>query len=246
MPGKSRRKLRNFLLHRSLQLKLAAYAMGLTLLGAALIGAFLFRTTGALFDQTQRAVDARAEAAKTSRELSNAALLERLLSRFDDPSFEKVLRDRSQEIDRHFQAEATAIARDRAELVRRQRITDAVLAGALLVLVLLAGLAAIVVTHRFVGPLHRVRQLMRQIEAGSLALPTHPLRRGDDLQELFADLTRMIAALRTEETTELEQIARALGGNARADEALAALRERKTQRLGVQARDSSEPVRQTA
>src|SRR5688500_13259241 len=72
--GSYKRQARNFLLDARFQLKFASYIVGITLVLAALLGVFLYRTTNHLFAQAQSAVDARSSAAESSRELGIATL----------------------------------------------------------------------------------------------------------------------------------------------------------------------------
>lgn len=82
-----RRRLRNFLLEPRFQLKFTAYIVAVSLLMASLLGAFLWRNTQALLSETQQAVEARAQAAETSKELSRATLTNQLMLEMDDPAF---------------------------------------------------------------------------------------------------------------------------------------------------------------
>jgi hypothetical protein len=56
-------------------------------------------------------------------------------------------------------------------------------------------LLSIVTTHKVVGPVYRLKCMMRQVCNGPLLGPSH-LRKGDELQDLFLEFTRMLERIR--------------------------------------------------
>lgn len=204
------RRLRNFLIDARFQLKFASYIVVLTTLVAGLLGIFLWRTTSALFQETEVAVEARSKAAETSRELGNATLNNEILQHMNDPAFEQQLRERSAAIDRAYEAEKAAIIQARADLVRRQQVTLIALVGGFLAFVVFIGLASIVTTHRIVGPLYRVKRMAQEIAEGKLLPPSHGLRPGDELKDVFEAFFAMVRALREREEDDLRRVEAAL------------------------------------
>lgn len=99
------------------------------------------------------------------------------------------------------------------------------------VLALALGLTGIVITHRVVGPAHRLKQLFRAVGQGQLQASGGP-RRHDELRETFEAFQNMLTKLRTLRAQELQQLdqvieqARAGGWSDAAVETLVALRER--------------------
>jgi methyl-accepting chemotaxis protein len=206
----AQRKLRNFLLDARFQLKFASYVVALTLLVAGLLGAFLWRTTAVLFKETDDAVVARSRAAEKSHELSTATLNNELLEKFNDPAFEKQLKERSAAIDREFELEKAATIQARAQLHARQRMMMVALVSGLLAFVVFIGLASIVTSHRIVGPLHRVKKLAHEVADGKLKVPSHGLRPGDELKDVFEAFFEMVAGLRRREEEDLGRVRAAL------------------------------------
>lgn len=202
----SKRQLRNFLLDARFQLKFTSYIVGLTLLVAVLMGVFLWSTSQRLFRETAVAVEARSRAAETSKELSHSSLSNELLRHFDDPAFEAQLKAQSKEIDARYEAERAAIVSQRGELVRQQKVIFASLLGGFASFILFIGLASIVMTHRVVGPLFRIKRMFHDIAGGSLAMPTRELREQDELKDVFNELVKMIQALRNVESAHLARI----------------------------------------
>ena len=111
-----------------------------------------------------------------------------------------------------------------------RKVAFAIMAG-IAVLGLALGVTGIVVTHRLVGPAYRLRQLLRQVSAGSLA-PAGSLRKHDELQAVFLEFQDMVKNLRGRREQELQALDEALerakgaGASDAALESLHALRAR--------------------
>lgn len=205
----SQRKLRNLLLDRRFQLRFAFRAVALAALVAGGMGAFLWWTSRELQGQLEEAVDARSSAARTSKELGQATLTNKLLERLNDPSIEQELLEESRRIDARYEAERGAIVKERAELLNRQGLMGLMIAlgfGALAVGVVLAGIAD---SHRIVGPLHRLQKLLQEVGAGTLAESPRP-REHDQFQLLFESFAQMNEALQARSGRELERLDRAM------------------------------------
>ncbi|MHB8874946.1 MAG: HAMP domain-containing protein [Myxococcaceae bacterium] len=208
--GAAQRKLKNYILDARFQLKFASYIVGITLLVSALLGVFMWRTTSTLFEETSVAVEARSRAAETSKELGNATLSNDIMQHMDDPAFEKQIRDRSDAIDKAYEAEKTAIIEARDQLVRRQQVTIIALIGGLLAFVVFVGLASIVTTHKIVGPLLRLKRMAQDVADGKLRPPAYGLRPGDELQDMFGVFANMVTVLRQREEDDLKKVSEAL------------------------------------
>jgi methyl-accepting chemotaxis protein len=193
--GVPRRHLGNYLLDKRLQLKGALLTVGAAALVALLLGVFLWRTSAQLLEEAQKAVEARSQAAQTSKELGAAALSNQLLERFDDPTFPARLRELSTDLDARYERERDAIIAQHEALKRQQRAMDVAILGGLALLLGLVVLFSIVTTHRIAGPLYRLKVLMGQVGNAPLSSSAH-LRKKDELQELFQEFTRMLDRIR--------------------------------------------------
>jgi methyl-accepting chemotaxis protein len=210
--GRGQRKLRNYLLDQRFQLKFAAYFVALTLAVAALLGVFLVNTTDSLFAEMNGAVDARSRAAETNRELGTCSLNNELTRNLDNPDFARSLAARSRAIDDAFEAEKQAVLQQRADLVVQQKRTLALLVAALLGFVVLAALGSILLTHRIVGPLFRLKRMAREVSTGVLRPPTHGLRPGDELVDVFELFSTMVTTLRAQAQADLQALDASLAG----------------------------------
>jgi hypothetical protein len=208
--GQYKRQARNFLLDARFQLKFASYIVGITLVLSALLGVFLYRTTNNLFAQAQSAVDARSQAANTSRELGTCTLNNDLAKNLDNPEFTKQLQQRSEEIDKTYDAEKNLVIQTKADLVKQQQWTLLGLIGALAAFILIVGLGTIVTTHRIVGPLFRVKRMANEVAAGKINPPTYGLRPGDELKDVFDAFSHMVTSLRERQSADLATIDQAI------------------------------------
>lgn len=205
-----KRYLRNYLLDARFQLKFTTYAVGVTVFISILLGWFLWRTTRELLTETQAAVDARSKAAETSKELGNAALSNQLLEHFNDPEFEKQLKEQSRAIDEQYDAEKAAIVAQYQGLKRQQRATVWAVVCALVLFVVFVAAGAIISTHHIVGPLFRFKRMAQEISNGRLRVPTFGLRHGDEFQDFFDILARMTQFLRDSEAQDVKVLQEAM------------------------------------
>jgi methyl-accepting chemotaxis protein len=204
--GAKDRKLRNFLLDARFQLKFASYFVVLTLVITGLLGAFLVRTTTSLFSQISKSVESRKKAADTSRELGNCTLNNDLSSNMDDPDFATKLAERSKAIDAEFEKEKLAAQEQSLEVQRQQQWTLYALTGVLLAFIALIALTAIVITHRIVGPLFRIKRMAREVANGQVRPPAYGLRPSDELQDVFEVFADMVTQLRARTEADLAAV----------------------------------------
>ncbi|MEW6430552.1 MAG: signal protein [Myxococcota bacterium] len=214
--GRQNRRLRNFLLDARFQLKFAAYFVAMTLVVAGLLGVFLARTTGSLFAQMNSAVESRQKAADTSRELGTCTLNSDLAKNMDDPEFIGRLAEKSKAIDDAYEAEKQAVVQQKVELERQQRTTLYALVGFLSGFIVLVAIGAIVITHRIVGPLFRIKRMAREVAGGVIRPPSYGLRPGDELQDVFEVMAAMVKELRERTESDLRIVEAALAGDAAA------------------------------
>jgi HAMP domain-containing protein len=201
--GAKDRKLRNFLLDARFQLKFAGYFVVLTLIITGLLGAFLVRTTDSLFSQISSSVEARKKAAETSKELGNCTLNNELTANLDDPDFAAKLSERSKAIDAAFENEKAAAQAQSLEVQRQQQWTFYALIGVLIAFIVLIAFTAIVITHRIVGPLFRIKRMAREVAAGVVRPPTYGLRPSDELHDVFDVFVEMVTQLRARTEADL-------------------------------------------
>jgi nitrogen fixation/metabolism regulation signal transduction histidine kinase len=208
-PSKKRR-WRNFLIEPRVQFKFAIYLVSVSMVLAALLGAFLFQSAQALVNEASASLNARSLAAQASRELSNATLSNELLQKMGDPVFVAQLQATSKAIDERYEAERAAVAAQGAELVRRQQLMWLVFVGCLIGFIIIISLTTIVLTHRVAGPLMRIRRMVNEVSAGQYRPPPYGLREKDELKDIFDATRSMIAGLRKQQEDDVLVLQHAL------------------------------------
>jgi HAMP domain-containing protein len=89
-----------------------------------------------------------------------------------------------------------------------RKIRNAITAGVLL-LTFALGLTGIIVTHRVVGPVYRMRRLFQHVGNGKFEVTTG-IRKGDELQELYHSFAEMIESVRDQRGEEIAQLEQTL------------------------------------
>jgi nitrogen fixation/metabolism regulation signal transduction histidine kinase len=225
------RRLKNYLLDAPFQLKFAGYLVAITLVLSAGLGVFLYRTTNDLFAQLDTAAEARSKAAETSHELGQCTLNASLAQNMDDPAFMAQLDAKSSAIDKAYEAEKEATKAARVKLVDQQRHTMMGLIGGLVLFIIFVGAGTIVVTHRIVGPLFRVKRMANEVAGGKIRPPAYGLRPGDELQDLFEAFANMVTKLREREEALMKSLddAAAAGTNEKLEAVRASIKARLDQ-----------------
>lgn len=102
------------------------------------------------------------------------------------------------------QGETEAFIAQQAAEYDRNLLTAIV--GGVLVLTLALGVVGIFITHRVVGPAYKMKLLFQHVADGHLSLKGR-LRKGDELQDVFAVYEKMIETLRERQREEIGLLA---------------------------------------
>jgi methyl-accepting chemotaxis protein len=162
----AKRRLRNYLLVPSFQLKYTAMVVGVTLVVASVLGVLAYNySTGQTQMLTIRKVEAQGEVI--------------------DDRFIRALEQYGQEADR--------------------KVAEGIVGGVLLMTIAL-GITGILVTHRLVGPVFRLKSWVREVRDGRLRADSGRLRKHDELQDLFEAFQAMVVSLRASQEREIAQL----------------------------------------
>jgi nitrogen fixation/metabolism regulation signal transduction histidine kinase len=101
-----------------------------------------------------------------------------------------------QDLDPQVSASLESFGRERDE-----HMLIAILLG-IATLTLALGATGIMITHKMVGPAYRIRQLLGTVAKGQLRVDG-ALRKGDELQDVFAAFNRMVTSLRGRQADEI-------------------------------------------
>jgi methyl-accepting chemotaxis protein len=188
----AKRRLRNYLLVPSFQLKYTAMVVGVTLVVASVLGVLAYKySTGQTQMLMMHKMDAQGDA-----------------------------------IDERFMHNLERYARDADRTVAEG------IAGGVLLMTIALGITGILVTHRLVGPVYRLKSWVREVRDGRLRADSGRLRKRDELQDLFEAFHAMVVSLRAAQEREIAQldqvieVARNAGLNPEAVAKLVATRDR--------------------
>jgi nitrogen fixation/metabolism regulation signal transduction histidine kinase len=233
------RSAKHYLLDPRFQLKWTAYLVVVVLAVMASLGVLIGRMANRTSDTAQIAVT-QAEKAHKESEINNQ--LARSAVEAADPenaTLAGVMNEQLEEVDKKQAHNLEEVRRLQVDITRDRRNLQLLLGGAGVALVILLSLMGIVITHRIVGPVHKMKRLLRKVSTGRLVV-SERLRKGDELEELFETFLQMTYSLRALQNARLATLDATLrqaeATNASADvlDGLRALRAQMT--LGVERR----------
>jgi nitrogen fixation/metabolism regulation signal transduction histidine kinase len=237
------RRKRSYLLDPRFQLKWTAYLVVVVVLVMAGLGFVIAKTAGRASDTAELAV-AQAKLAFEESKTNNQLTRGDLQLNNTDPALAAVMEASLAEVDAKSEKNLAEV-RKRQEDIARDRTSIQLLLGAagglLMVLLLVMG---IVITHRIVGPVHKMKRLLRRVSTGRLVIDER-LRKGDELEDLFETFLQMtfsLRALQTARIATLDGTLRKAEASGAAPEVLEGMRALRAQMvLGMERRRVSRP-----
>lgn len=190
-----RRRKQSYLLDPRFQLKWTGFLVSIVLLVMTALGIVIAITADAAADTARLAVEQAKKASEESKANSILARRSVELAAPDNPILAQVMNESLAEVDQKEADNLAEVERRRAEVEsgrRRIRVLLGSAGVALLVLLLVMG---IVITHRIVGPVHKMKRLLRRVSTGRLSIDER-LRKGDELEDLFDTFLQMTYSLR--------------------------------------------------
>jgi nitrate/nitrite-specific signal transduction histidine kinase len=238
------RRARTYLLDPRFQLKWTGLLVGSVLAVTIALGVVIAKTAD------EAAFNAELASTQAEKALKESATSAKLLHMFAetyqdvDPELAKTLDKDDDEIERQYQRDLDDLVQRRGQVdQQKKKIIRLMIGGATAVSLILA-LLGIFITHRVVGPAFRMKRLLRQVGTSRFDVDVVPLRRGDELGDLFETFVQMTFSLRAMQAGRLATldatIAKANAANVPEDvlRRLSALRAQLT--LGLQP-DSHRP-----
>lgn len=221
--GRHQRRIKNLLLVPKFQLKYAVTLVAIIAALLAALGAGIMVATDRARDQAEQSVaiaeEAESHAEQAFRESQASARILRMnqiMQSAQDPAVVASLEHELEQVDRQLNSNLARVHIRRAE-IRHQRdyiqrlrgwvLASLVLSGLLICVVLFC--AAIVITHRIVGPVYRLKRLLHEVGDGSYVIRGKP-RAGDELIDLFEAFVAMVDSLRAAQVSEVAELDRAL------------------------------------
>ncbi len=175
--GRHQRSIRNYLLDSRFQLKYTGFIVGVALVISLVLGAFLWHTSTQVVAESKKVSDVVK------------------MSITDDPFYGS-----NPELTKSFTDASDASDQ---KIVGQQHAMIGSVIGGLTLLVVLIGLLGIYFTHKVVGPIFKMKKLLKQVGEGKLNFQGG-LRKGDELQDFFEAFAGMVASLKERQSKEIE------------------------------------------
>jgi nitrogen fixation/metabolism regulation signal transduction histidine kinase len=200
MPDARRKK--SYLLDPRFQLKWTSYLVFVVLFVMTGLGYIIGRTAGRASDTASLAVKQAEKAFEESK--SNNILTRRTmqLAGGDNPALQMVMDESLNEVDAQSEKNLAEVRSVQASIASNRKNLQLLLLGAGASLVGLLALMGILITHRIVGPVHKMKRLLRRVSTGRLVVDER-LRRGDELEDLFDTFLQMTYSLRAMQAARL-------------------------------------------
>ncbi|MDB4947124.1 MAG: hypothetical protein JWP97_6658 [Labilithrix sp.] len=199
------RSKKSYLLDPRFQLKWTSYLVVSVLVVATGLGAVIAKTAGRASDTAQLAVQEAERAFEESRSNSILARRSVQLAGNDDPNLTAVMDESLAQVDAQSVKDLADVRSRQADIARDRKNLQLELVVGGIVLVLLLILMGVVITHRIVGPVHKMKRLLRRVSTGRLAIEER-LRRGDELEDLFDAFLQMTYSLRAIQAARLRTL----------------------------------------
>jgi nitrogen fixation/metabolism regulation signal transduction histidine kinase len=199
--GEARRK-KSYLLNPRFQLKWTGYLVVVVVLVMASLGVIIARTAGRASDTASLAVTEAEKAFEESR--SNNILARRTvqLAGGENAALQSIMDESLAEVDAQSAKNLADVRSRQTEIAKYRQHIQLLLIGAGLALLVVLMLMGVVITHRIVGPVHKMKRLLRRVSTGRLVIEER-LRRGDELEDLFDTFLQMTYSLRAMQAARL-------------------------------------------
>ena len=215
-PPKFKRSAKNYLLDSKFQLKYTGYIVVTTMVVSLALGFLLYGQSDKTVKLGNEAVQVGSEANKAGQEAvqqskSLTTIIEISADKAygDNPTLLEAMKEDNKRENDNIEKRAAALSAGEAKLkeqrnalAHQRTVLMATLGGVLAALVVLLGLGGIVVTHKIVGPIFKMKRLLREVGDGNFHVQGR-LRKGDELQEFFEVFATMVEKLKARQEVEI-------------------------------------------
>jgi nitrogen fixation/metabolism regulation signal transduction histidine kinase len=235
--GAPRYRRRNYLIDPRFQLKYTGLLVAVVLAVMLLLGVQIARSANVASSYAQLAATQAERAMKESHTSSKLARQNVLTNAGDNPILLQVMEEELAATDRQAEKDLEAVKLERVEVeLHRREMRDQLIGAGIALTVLLTSMG-IFITSKIVGPVYKIKRLLRRVGTGRLAIKER-LRKGDELEDLFdtfLQMTYSLKALQSGRMATLEatmETARATNASPEVIEGLQALRAQMALGLG--------------
>lgn len=206
---KYKRSIKNYMLEPKFQLKWTGYLLAVALVVSGLLGAFLLRTSNEVTEQSAQVISQGNKVLDESKKNSDLVRMTIKDQYADAPELGQSFNKEADAIDKKLQEQHKQLEAQAAATKRQQQTMMMSLVGGLSFLVILIGLVGIFITHKVVGPIYKMKLLLRQVGDGKLNFHGKP-RKGDELQDLFEVFSATVDKLKARQAAEVEELTEAM------------------------------------
>ena len=199
------RHKKSYLIDPRFQIKWTSYLVIVVVLVMTGLGIVIAQTAGRASDTAELAVAQAEKAFRESETNSKLTLGDVKLAGNDDPNLMKIIEESIAELDAKSAKNLADVRSRQADIAKNRRNLQLILVASGLALVLLLSAMGILITHRIVGPVHKMKRLLRRVSTGRLAIEER-LRRGDELEDLFDAFLQMTYSLRAIQAARLKTL----------------------------------------
>jgi nitrogen fixation/metabolism regulation signal transduction histidine kinase len=202
---KYKRSIKNYLLDAKFQLKWTGRIIFVALAISGLMGVFLYQTSREVTEQSQKVIAQGDALINESQKNSDLVKMQIKDQYADSPELAATFNKSADELDKQLQQKHAALEAQAAKTKSQQQTMMLSLVAGLTLLVLLIGLLGIYFTHKVVGPIYKMKMLLRQVGEGKLNFQGK-LRKGDELQDFFEVFAGMVEKLKARQANEVDEL----------------------------------------
>ena len=186
-----KRLIKNYLLDPRFQLKYTSFIVATAVVLMIGLGLVIMRTANTAAAQATSAADQAERAMRESQTSSRIIRMNELGNAADNPDLVRTIETQLAEGDRQAARNLDEVRLQRGQIEHTRKVTIWTLVFSGLLLVLLLGATGIVITHKVVGPVFKLKRLLRMVGTGKLDI-REKLRKGDELEDLFEVFIAMV------------------------------------------------------
>jgi nitrogen fixation/metabolism regulation signal transduction histidine kinase len=200
--GRHQRRKQSYLLDPRFQLKWTSYLVVVVVVVMAVLGVVVARMASRASDTAEIAVKQAEKAYQESKTNSDLVRTSVQVAAPDNAGLASIMDESLAEVEAQNKKNLLEVQAKKADILRDRRNINLALGASAIALVLLLLFMGIVITHRIVGPVHKMKRLLRRVSTGRLVIEER-LRRGDELEDLFDTFLQMTYSLRAMQSARI-------------------------------------------
>jgi len=173
------------------------------------MGVFLYKTSSDVTRESQKVIAQGTELIKESQKNSDLVKMQIKDQYADTPELADAFNKGAKDLDDGLVKKQQALLAQQQSTMESQKTMLLSLVGGLTLMVLLIGVLGIYFTHKVVGPLYKMKMLLRQVGNGKLNFQGR-LRKGDELQDFFEVFAEMVEKLKDRQRGEVKELTLAM------------------------------------